>query len=273
MGSRKNAVLLTICFMTLSVFSAGCQSSGSSASGTASAETIISTEAGTVSAETIISTETDTAYDIQPVNESQQSQNAESNLEVVANLYAYTNDKNMNNIINLSYTFTDINNLPNALDESKILFKGNDTVITKAEVDVYEKYYSALGTDDPHQRAVEAVEERHALYAAAIKSGYAVTDDDVNAYLEEIKSGLKEALGDKDFAKLIASFGSEDKYWAYESGIYKIDLPINNYRSAKEKSYEETGTGQNDNDEQWNAEFKKLKDKLVEEQNYQQTNS
>ena len=56
-------------------------------------------------------------------------------------------------------------------------------------------------------------------------------------------------------------------------GIYKIDLPINNYRSAKEKSYEETGTGQNDNDEQWNAEFKKLKDKLVEAAKLPATNS
>jgi|GEM_PF-2059958 len=263
MKTHRSNICLTVCILIFTLFSSACQSSGSSASGRMSVES-----AGTVSP-----AETESFSELLSGDETEQSDAGSGSLSTAANLYTYINDSNTAGIIELSYTFSDANNLPSGLDDNVIFLKGKDTVITKDEVIIYEKFFSEIGEDDPYQKASDYAKRRHALYAAAVKEGYAVSDNDVNAYLDDLRSMLKKALSDNEFSYMAPSLNPNTSYWDYEFWICRIDLPIKNYEEALKKSLIGAAGVQSVTGKKWEEELEKANDRLVQEQDYMSANA
>lgn len=158
------------------------------------------------------------------------------------------------------------------VDSDEIYEVGEDFVISSDEVEQYEEFYRVNGSENAEEEAVEFAEERAALYAEALKNGYEVTDEEVQEYLDELKSTLKETMSETEYRDLVNAVGSEEEYWAYEFELYKVDLPIQKYVADKEAEFKED-SGIEDADEldsEWVDEFEDLKDELVEKQGYRE---
>ena len=96
---------------------------------------------------------------------------------------------------------------------------------------------SGLKEENAIKEAVKLTMEREALYEEAVAEGFNVTDDEIKAYLEELKGMMDKADNKDQVDAIIKGFGSEDKYWDFEFSIYKKDLPIIKYQKALEKQY------------------------------------
>ena len=114
------------------------------------------------------------------------------------------------------------------------------------------------------------IKQYNALYAAAVKNGYSVTDEQVQAYIEDMKLQLESVDNSEDIQDVIDQFDSEDDYWAYEFTVYQKQLPIQNYVSALNDEYNEKAVDSfsEEAQEEWDTYFENLKDKLVKEQNF-----
>lgn len=131
-----------------------------------------------------------------------------------------------------------------------------------------------LKSEDDGQAAKDAdkeIKQYNALYAAAVKNGYSVTDEQVQAYIEDMKLQLESVDNSEDIQDVIDQFDSEDDYWAYEFTVYQKQLPIQNYVSALNDEYNEKAVDSSSEEaqEEWDTYFENLKDKLVKEQNFQ----
>lgn len=84
--------------------------------------------------------------------------------------------------------------------------------------------------------------EREALYAAALHNGYSVTENEVWAYLKELKETINTADNKEDADAVMKSFGSEKEYWDYEFTVYHKNLPIQKYVDSLRAQYEAEGT-------------------------------
>jgi hypothetical protein len=153
---------------------------------------------------------------------------------------------------------------------------GNNVVISKDEIQQCKEYYLNLGMEDDEaqRQAQKNTEERYALYVAAIKNGYSVTDEDVYNWLDE----LREMLENNDsgvYEDALAGFESEDAYWDYEFDVYCIDLPIQNYVKELQKDFSSSNQLDNNNEESntvWYDYFEQIKEDMVKEQNFQAVN-
>lgn len=155
---------------------------------------------------------------------------------------------------------------------------GEDILITKDEVEQAQDYYEIIGDTkkDAKQKAIDHVEEQNALYVEAIKNGFDVTDDEVKAYIEELKKNINNSDNKDEVMEIVNKFDSEEDYWNYEFEVYKKLLPVQKYVKSLEKKYVSKHTKQNGNSdvlEKWDKEFKKIKNKLVDEQNYERVKS
>ena len=124
-------------------------------------------------------------------------------------------------------------------DEMSVYFKGKTAVITKKdlEMSIDNLVLSGLKEENAIKEAVKLSMEREALYEEAVTEGFNVTDDEIKAYLEELKGMMDKADNKDQVDAIIKGFGSEDKYWDFEFSIYKKDLPIIKYQKALEKQY------------------------------------
>ena len=141
------------------------------------------------------------------------------------------------------------------------------------EYEQVKSFYQLKGEDD-EQAAKDAdkeIKQYNALYAAAVKNGYSVTDEQVQAYIEDMKLQLESVDNSEDIQDVIDQFDSEDDYWAYEFTVYQKQLPIQNYVSALNDEYNEKAVDSSSEEaqEEWDTYFENLKDKLVKEQNFQ----
>ena len=98
-----------------------------------------------------------------------------------------------------------------------------------------------------------------------------MTDEQVQAYIEDMKLQLESVDNSEDIQDVIDQFDSEDDYWAYEFTVYQKQLPIQNYVSALNDEYneKEVDSSSEEAQEEWDTYFENLKDKLVKEQNFQ----
>ena len=67
-------------------------------------------------------------------------------------------------------------------------------------------------------------------------------------------------------------FESEEAYWDFEFEVYKIDLPIQKYVSAKEQEFYKNNPEASETDipyNSWHDAFEELKEELASEQNFQ----
>lgn len=150
---------------------------------------------------------------------------------------------------------------------------GKDVSITMKEYEQVRSFYQLKGEDDGQaaQDADKEIKQYNALYAAAVKNGYSVTDEQVQAYIEDMKLQLESVDNSEDIQDVIDQFDSEDDYWAYEFTVYQKQLPIQNYVSALNDEYNEKAVDSSSEEaqEEWDTYFENLKDKLVKEQNFQ----
>ena len=124
-------------------------------------------------------------------------------------------------------------------DEMTVYFKGKTAEITKKdlEMSIDNLVLSGLKEENAIKEAVKLTMEREALYEEAVAEGFNVTDDEIKAYLEELKGMMDKADNKAQVETIIKGFGSEEKYWDFEFSIYKKDLPIIKYQEALEKQY------------------------------------
>lgn len=172
-------------------------------------------------------------------------------------------------------------------EEDDIYARGKNTIITNSEIEQAKDFYMISGLDEEEALAqsIEYVTEREALYQAAIQSGYSVADEEVWAYLDELKEFITEADNKEDVMAVINQFDSEQDYWDYEFSVYQKDLPIQNYVADLEKEYMQASTNSdykantnsisNDSidtseiEENWQATYEELKKELVEDEEFE----
>lgn len=124
-------------------------------------------------------------------------------------------------------------------DEMSVYFKGKTAVITKKdlEMSIDNLVLSGLKEENAIKEAVKLTMEREALYEEAVTEGFNVTDGEIKDYFEELKGTMDKADNKAQVDAIIKGFGSEEKYWDFEFGIYKKDLPIIKYQKALEAQY------------------------------------
>lgn len=124
--------------------------------------------------------------------------------------------------------------------EPEIYAKGNSATITEKEVQQATDFYilSGMSSEEAKETAINYVKEREALYQEAIRNGYSVTDDEVLAYLEDLKETINTADNKEDAYAVMNSFGSEHEYWDYEFTVYQKNLPIQKYVDSLQAQYE-----------------------------------
>ncbi|MFA9379284.1 MAG: hypothetical protein ACERKZ_21445 [Lachnotalea sp.] len=177
-------------------------------------------------------------------------------------------------------------NLKNYVDkqdsqDDDVYARGKDTIITNSEIEQAKDFYiiSGLGEEEATTKSIEYVTEREALYQAAIQNGYSVTDEEVLAYLEELKEIINEADNKEDAMEVISQFDSEQDYWDYEFSVYQKDLPIQNYVADLEKEYMQASANSNsiasdssdasEIEENWQASYEELKKELVADEEFE----
>ncbi len=158
--------------------------------------------------------------------------------------------------------------------EPDVYVKGITATITEEEVQQATDFYilSGMSSEEAKETAINYVKEREALYQEAIRNGYSVTDDEVLAYLEELKETINTADNKEDAYAVMNSFGSEQEYWDYEFTVYQKNLPIQKYVDSLQAQYEaktakERGTLDFAND--FNSYYEEYKKNLVEAEEYQ----
>ena len=110
-------------------------------------------------------------------------------------------------------------------DEMSVYFKGKTAEITKKDLE--------MSIDN---LVLSGLKEENAI-KEAVTEGFNVTDDEIKAYLEELKGMMDKADNKAQVEAIIKGFGSEGKYWDFEFSIYKKDFPIIKYQEALEKQY------------------------------------
>ncbi len=162
------------------------------------------------------------------------------------------------------------------VEKPEIYMLGNSAQITEADIKQGTELFVLSGMDreQAKEEAIKYAMKREALYEEAINNGYTVTDEEVRAYLEELKEVINSADNKEDALQVIKAFDSEKEYWDFEFEVYKKDLPIQKYVESLEVMYKAKDaklseqTVQTDYEEDFNSFFEKYKEKLAEEQNY-----
>ena len=150
---------------------------------------------------------------------------------------------------------------------------GKNIAISIQEMQQYIDFYTNEGysEEEAFAAAQKDAEERNALYVEAMKNGYSVTDDEVYEWLDELRAILEEDTTGV-YQSAMEGFESEEAYWDYEFEVYKIDLPIQKYVSAKEQKFYKNNPEVLETDipyNSWHDAFEDLKEDLAAEQNFQ----
>ncbi|OUP50383.1 hypothetical protein [Lachnoclostridium sp. An181] len=152
---------------------------------------------------------------------------------------------------------------------------GHNGEILQTEFDQAKQFFirSGISEQDAELQAKEYVFEREALFQDAIKHGYTVTDDEIWAYLDELKQFIETADNKEDVEKAIQQFENEDAYWQFEFEVYKKDLPIQKYVESLEKEFKENQSlsGDADVENSWSEHFENLKEDLADAENFKLT--
>ena len=136
------------------------------------------------------------------------------------------------------FASSDKERVTKSIDKEEICAIGNHTIVTREQVQMYTKFYEITYDKTlSEKKAIAYAKERNALYVAAMQNGYQVTDEQVKAYVEELKQNLDGIWTKEQKEKLLSGFASEDDYWAFEQKVYRIDLPIQNYVRDKENEF------------------------------------
>ena len=90
---------------------------------------------------------------------------------------------------------------------------------------MYTKFYEITYDKTlSEKKAIAYAKERNALYVAAMQNGYQVTDEQVKAYVEELKQNLDGIWTKEQKEKLLSGFASEDDIINYILDERQIEL-------------------------------------------------
>ena len=164
-----------------------------------------------------------------------------------------------------------------ALDADEDIFmEGKQAVITNRELGIAIDFYIISGDTEEAARnkAIKYLKQRNALYVKAVKEGQDVTEDEIWAYLNEMKMDMKNSQNASDIQALIDQFDSEEDYWNYEFTVYQKNLPIQKYVEVLKQSFaEETNQSDSMDTAEFNEGFlnyyEEYKRELVDAENYQ----
>lgn len=166
--------------------------------------------------------------------------------------------------------FVDSVMLTEAVADLLVYEKGKTVSVMKEDVERCEEHFRNLGYKDPKAAAVEYCRERMALFDAAVNNGTAVTDEEIRAYLDELRIMLEMEENKGQYEAVLSGFESEEAYWEYEYEVYRIDLPIQRYVKELEKDFmnSEKAREAEDAGKLWGEEFERIKKSLVKEQGF-----
>lgn len=159
----------------------------------------------------------------------------------------------------------------------EIYAKGKTVEITSEELKQAVKFYelSGISTEDARKQAYEYLKQSESLYSKAVDEGFAVTEEEVTAYVEELKGMLAgDDLGEeskKQVKAIMSGFNSEEAYWEYEKKVYKKLLPSQNYVKVLENNFFHKNPDASA--AEWEQYFESVKKKLVEEENIQEVSN
>ena len=127
------------------------------------------------------------------------------------------------------------------------------------------------------------MKEINTLYQEALKNGYAVTDDEIAAHIEQMKLDFQVAENRDEIYEFISSFENEQAYWDFQFEMLRKDLPIQRYVADKEKEFIRGNDSSNSsiasNDavyfdsvleaqDEWVDQFEAMKDEAEEKYEY-----
>jgi hypothetical protein len=127
--------------------------------------------------------------------------------------------------------------------KQQLYAQGKNTVVTMEEIEQGIKFYELQGIsrDTAEKNAYEFFKKDAVVNYQAIIGGFTVTDEEVAAYIDEMKTIYHGDEIDEDsktaFAAMITSFGSEDAYWESTKETSKEMLTASAYRESWEKKY------------------------------------
>lgn len=159
------------------------------------------------------------------------------------------------------------------VDLDNIFAVGKDVLITVDEVKQAEMFYTSSGYDkaEAEKTAISYMEKYNSLYVEALKNGYFVTDEEINAKIEELKKMFSEADQTDVLKQLMNGFESEEAYWEYECEVYRKSLPIEKYRNFLETEFTKKATSEKGSEEyqnEWIKWYDSYQENLAKEQNF-----
>lgn len=166
----------------------------------------------------------------------------------------------------------------NTVDAKDVYAAGNDILVTDQEIQQAEDYYVLNGAarSKAKEKADEHVKEQNALYVEAVKNGFDVTSEEIKEYLKELKIMLNSAENQEEVKDIMDGFESEEEYWEYEYYVYQKLLPVQKYVKHLEEQFKQKQKSNMTTEEienKWDLKFEKIKDKLVDKQNFDEINN
>ena len=139
-----------------------------------------------------------------------------------------------------------------------------------------ESIYAGYEQSDAEDKAVEYMLQRDATYQRAIATGYSVSGDEINDYLDDLKVTINDSINSEEAQALISQFGSEEGYWQHEFEVYKINLPIEKYLESLKQEYLKNSISTQSNNqeaeetiENYNRYIEEVQSELVKQEQYE----
>lgn len=162
----------------------------------------------------------------------------------------------------------------------------NEVILPQVEISQAKDFYISAGYEESEAAdlAFTYVKDINTLYQEAIKNGYMVSDDEISAYLEQLKIDFQTAENKDEIYRFINSFESEEAYWNFQFEMFRKDLPIQKYVSDMEKEFINARISKESNSrsyseqeyadefmeaqDEWVTQFENIKDEAENSYNY-----
>ncbi len=100
-----------------------------------------------------------------------------------------------------------------AADSLKI--KADDFTVTNTEYDHQVELAKLAGYTDAEKRAMDVLIGRYAVYYCALREGYSISEEELDAYVAGCKADMEGADNIQDYYDYLAARGiTEEEYWA-----------------------------------------------------------
>ena len=127
-----------------------------------------------------------------------------------------------------------------------------------------------LDTKTAEETAYAYMKESAALYEKALEEGENVTDEEVKAYVRELRAMYEDENLDEvsreEMEGVIAGFGDEEAYWEYQETVYSKLLVTQKFVDTLQEEYYSSNPRDS---EGWKKYFSDYKNDLVESEQFE----